>query len=90
MDKGVVLMTILIKWSGFNLHPGHVVVSLDKTHYDDYISLLGGFEQAANSGDKNVKKSTRTLDHQKLLNRCGFFQSRSSHCNEKSADCPIS
>ena len=40
--------------------------------------------------DKNSKKSTKTLDHWKLLSRCGLLQSRSSHCNEKCADRPIS
>ena len=25
---------------GFNLHPGHVVASLDKTLYDDYLCLV--------------------------------------------------
>ena len=64
------------------------VASLDKTLYDDYL-LLGGFEEAANSVDKNLKKSTETLDNRKLLSRCGFLQSRSSCCNEKCADRPI-
>ena len=27
-------------WSGFNLHPGHVIASLDKTLYDDYLCLV--------------------------------------------------
>ena len=47
------------------------------------LSLLGGFEQAANLVDKNSKKSTGTLDRWKLLSRCGFLQPQSSHCNEK-------
>ena len=41
------------------------------------VSLLGRFEQAANSVDKNSKKSTQTLDRRKFLSRCGFLQSRS-------------
>ena len=39
------------------MHPGHVVASSDKTDYDD-LSLLGSFKQAANSVDKNSKKSS--------------------------------
>ena len=84
--KGVVFTTTLIKWSGFNPHPGHVAATLDETLCDDYYLC---FEQAANSGDNNSKKSTGTLDHRKLLSRCGFLQSRSSDCNEKCADRPI-
>ena len=38
---------------------------------------------SANSVDKNSKKFTGTLNHRKLLSRCGFLQSQSSHCNEK-------
>ena len=38
---------------------------------------------------KNSKKSTGTLDHRKLLSRCGFLQLRSSRCNEKYADHPM-
>ena len=38
--------------------------------------LLGGFEKATNSVDKNSKKSTGTLDHRKLLSRCEVFQTR--------------
>ena len=47
-----------------------------------WISLLGGFEQAPNSVDKKLTKSTGTLDHWKLLSRCVFLQSQTSHCNE--------
>ena len=35
--ESVVFSKILIAWSGFNLHPGHVVASLDKMLYDDYL-----------------------------------------------------
>ena len=31
-----------------------------------WLSLLGGFEQAANSAENNSKKFTETLDHWKL------------------------
>ena len=54
------------------------------------VSLRGGFEQAANSVDKNSKKSTGTLDYRKHLSRCGFLQSQSSPGNEKCADRPTS
>ena len=54
-----------------------------------WLSLLGGFEPAANSVDKNSKKSTGTLDHWKFLSKYGFLQLLSSHCNEKCADRPI-
>ena len=40
MGKGVVFTTTLIAWSQFNPHPGHVVSSLDKTLYDDYLCLV--------------------------------------------------
>ena len=40
MGKGVVFTTILIAWSGFNPHPGHVVASLDKTLYDNFLCLV--------------------------------------------------
>ena len=38
--KVVVFKTTLIAWSRFNPHPGHVVASLDKTIYDDYLCLI--------------------------------------------------
>ena len=40
------------------------------------IISAGGFKQAANSVDKNLKKFTGTLDHWKLLSKCGFLQAR--------------
>ena len=54
-----------------------------------YVSLRGGFEQAASSVDKNFKKSTETLGHWKLLSSLGFLQARSGYRNEKCADDPI-
>ena len=42
-------------WMSFDSATGHVVAPLDKTLFYDY--LLGGFEQAANSVDENLKKS---------------------------------
>ena len=38
--KSVVLMTSRFAWFGFNPRPGHVVASLDKTFYDDYLCLM--------------------------------------------------
>ena len=38
-------MTTLIVRSGFNPHPGHVVASLDKTLYDDYLCLVASNKQ---------------------------------------------
>ena len=52
---------------------GLVVASWDETLYDDYFCLLSWFKLAANSVDKNSKKSTRALDHWKLINRCRFL-----------------
>ena len=45
MGKGVVLTTTLIEWPMFNPHPGHVVASLDKTLYDDYLCLVASNKQ---------------------------------------------
>ena len=68
--------------------PGHVVASLDKTFYDDYLCLVAS-KQAANSVDKNSKLFTQTLNHWKLLRKCEFLQPRCSQCNEKCKDRPI-
>ena len=38
--KSVVLMMSRFAWFGFNQRSGHVVVSLDKTLYDDYLCLI--------------------------------------------------
>ena len=45
IGKGVVFTTTLIEWSGFNPHSGHVVASLDKTLYDDYLCLVASNKQ---------------------------------------------
>ena len=45
MDKGVVFTTTLIEWSGLNPHPSHVVASLDKTLYEDYLCLVASNKQ---------------------------------------------
>ena len=46
------------------------------------VSLLGGLEQAANSEDKNSKKSAGTLDYWKLLSRCGFLHAQNTVVTE--------
>ena len=38
--KGVIITTTLIAWSGFNPYPRHVVASLDKALYHDYLSWV--------------------------------------------------
>ena len=43
--KGVIFTMTLIEWSGFNPHRGHVVASLDKTLYDDYLRLVASNKQ---------------------------------------------
>jgi len=44
-SKDVVFMTTLIAWSWFNLHSGHIVASLHKTLYDDYLCLVASNKQ---------------------------------------------
>ena len=40
-DLGIVVfMTTLVEWPRFNPHPGHVVASLDKMLYEDYLCLV--------------------------------------------------
>ena len=39
-SKGVVCTTTLIARSKFNPYPGHVVASLDKAFYDDYLCMV--------------------------------------------------
>ena len=39
-DKGVVFLATMIARSGLNPHPGHLVVSLHKKLYDDYLCLV--------------------------------------------------
>ena len=42
---GVVFTTTSIAWSEFNPHSGHVVASLDKTFYADYLCLVASNKQ---------------------------------------------
>ena len=40
-DQGIVVfMTTLFEWPTFNQHPGHVVASLYKMLYEDYLRLV--------------------------------------------------
>ena len=43
--KGVVFSAIMIAWCEFNPHSGHVVASMDKTLYDDYLYLEASNKQ---------------------------------------------
>ena len=44
-SKGVVFTTSLIARSKFNPDPGHVVASLDKAFYDDYLCVVSSNKQ---------------------------------------------
>ena len=44
-EKSVVFTTTLIESCEFNPHPGHVVASLDKMLYDDYLCLVASNKQ---------------------------------------------
>ena len=44
-SKGVVIKTTLIARSTFNLHPGHVVASLEKAFYDNYLCMVASSKQ---------------------------------------------
>ena len=63
--KGVIFTITLIAWSGFNLHPGHNVVSLDKTVYDDYLCLVVSNNQQIYVGRSQML--TGRLDGGELL-----------------------
>ena len=45
MDTGVAFAMTLIEWTGFNPHSGHVVASLGKLLYDDYLCLVASNKQ---------------------------------------------
>ena len=45
-DQGInVFMTTLVEWPRFNPHRGHVVASLDKMLYEDYLCFVALNEQ---------------------------------------------
>ena len=67
-----------ISWSAL-WHPVHVVTSLDKTHFNDYLCLVGPNERQINW--TKIRRNS-----QKLLSRCGFLQTKTSYHNEKSFD----
>ena len=58
-DKDVIFTMTLIAWSGFNPHPGHVVESLDKTLFNDYLCLVASNKQQI---QWKIKKFTGTLE----------------------------
>ena len=60
-SKGVVFTTTLIARSTFNPYPGHVVASLDKAFYDDYLCIVALNKQ------KIRKKFTGTLETPKQV-----------------------
>ena len=80
MGKGVFITTTLIAWCGFNPHPGHIVASMDKTLYDDYLCLVASNQQQIQR--QKIAEIYGTLEHWKLLSRCGFLQPRSNYHNE--------
>ena len=88
-DRAIVVTTTLIEWSWFNPHPGHIVASLHKTLYNDYLCLVASNKQQI-QWTRIRRNPQKTLDHWKHFSRCGFLQSQSSHCNEKCEDRPIS
>ena len=73
-SKGVVLTTTLIARFEFNPHPGHVVASLDKAFYDDYLCMVALNEQQIQWAI--IRKNSQ--EQWKLLSRCGFVQARST------------
>ena len=54
-------------------HPGHVVASLDKTLYDNYLCLVA-LNKPANLRGKKSKRQQESLENGQLLCRCGFVQ----------------
>ena len=71
---GVVFTTTSIAWSGFNPHSGHVVASLDKTFYDDYLCLV-----ALNKQQIYVERSQTLIgkhENGQPLSGWGFVQTK--------------
>ena len=66
IGKGIVFKTTLIARAWFNRYPDQLVISTDKTLYDDYLCLV-----ALKSGKFNGQKFKEF--HWKLLSRCGFL-----------------
>ena len=61
-----------LHYHGLNPHPGHVVASLDKTLYDDYLCLVDLNKQQIYV--VRNQRSTGKLGKCQLLSRCGFDQ----------------
>ena len=59
---------------GFNQHPGHDVASLNKTLYDDNLSLVALNQLQTERQKFNESTTAETLGHWKLLSRRGFLQ----------------
>ena len=64
----------LIVRSKFNPHPGHVVASLDKAFYDNYLCIVASNKQQIQWAI--IRKNSQ--EHWKLLSWCGFVQARST------------
>ena len=73
-SKSVVFTTTLIARSTFNPHPGHVVASLDKAFYDDYLCMVASNKQQIRWAI--IRKNSQK--HWKLQSRCGFVLARST------------
>ena len=73
-NKSVVFTTTLIARSKFNPHPGHVIASLDKAFYDDYLCMVASNKQQIRWAI--IRKKSQK--HWKLQSRCGFVQARST------------
>ena len=73
-SKGIVFTTTLIARSKFYPHPGHVVASVDKAFYDDYVCTVASNKQQIQWAI--IRKNSP--EHWKLLSRCGFVQVRNT------------
>ena len=62
----------LIARSKFNPHPGHVVASLDKAVYDDYLCMVASNKEQIQWAI--IQKNSQ--EHWKLLSRCRFVPAR--------------
>ena len=81
--KGVVFTTILITWSGFNTHHGHVIAFLDKTLYNDCFCLVASDKFNGQKFAK-IQRNIESLETPKQERN----SPQSSHCNEKHWDRP--
>ena len=83
-EWGVAFTTILITWCGFNPHSGHVVASLNKTLYDNYLCL-----EASNKQQVQWTRILRNLQEHCITGnsytqlKIQYLQTQSSYRNEK-------